>query len=61
MEASFISDKFKIWVKNTVLYCLQNIVTDIVYVSCNCLSQLLEPALFYVSIDVSMSQVAQSV
>jgi hypothetical protein len=53
MEPSFISEKCKFWVKNTVMYCLQKPATKNAFFSRNRLLQLLEPVLFYTAVDVS--------
>jgi hypothetical protein len=53
MELSFISEKCKFWVKNTIRYHLQKPVTKM-WSSLVCLLQLFESVLFYMAIDVSI-------
>jgi hypothetical protein len=53
MGPSFISENVKFLDKNTIMYCLQKAVTEIIS-SHNCFLQLQESVLFYMAVDVSI-------
>jgi hypothetical protein len=51
-ELNFINEKCKFWIKNTILYCLQEPVTKNAFFSHNH-PQLLELVLLYMAINIS--------
>jgi hypothetical protein len=48
IDTRFISEHFKFWVKNAIIYCPQNLVQN-AFLSHNRLPQLLEPVLFFMA------------